>query len=175
MLDWIGSLRIREASPLRVELGLSRSTRVVGLLILVAAIYALRWLWPVSAWLALAPGALVLLGAALVSLERSIVFDRNAGVMEVQQRLFGLGSRTVVPLFHIRAVVIQARSGSGGAGALSMSPGVRYVAHVERRVGGPVYLDESRRCARLLRMAEAISEVAEVRLEYDATQATGRG
>ncbi len=158
-----------------MELSLSRSTRVVGLLLFGAALYTARWLWPVSPWLALAPGVLALLGAALASLERNIVFDRTAGVMEVQQRLFGLGSRTVVPLFHIRAVVIQARSGGRGAGALPMSPGVRYIAHVERRVGGPIFLDESRRCARLLRMAESISEVAEVRLEYDATQAGGRG
>lgn len=171
MLDWIGSLRIREASPLRVELALSRSTQVVGLLLAAVSLYAAQALWPVSRWLAALPGALAVLGATLATLERRIVFDRNAGVMEVRQRLFGLGSGAVVPLFHIRAVVIQAQS--GGSRSLPLSSGVRYVAHVERRVGGPIYLDESRRCARLLRMAEAIAEVAEVRLEYDATRAAG--
>jgi hypothetical protein len=148
---------------------------VAGLVLFATSLYAAHGLWPVSRWLAVIPGAITLLGAVLASLERSIVFDRKAGVMEVRQRLFGLGGRTVVPLFHIRAVVIQARSADRGPAPLPLSSGVRYIAHVERRVGGPIFLDESRRCARLLRMAEAISEVAEVRLEYDATQATGRG
>jgi hypothetical protein len=173
VLDWIGSLRIREASPLRVELGISRSTKVVGLVVLVLALYAAYFLWPVSRWLAIAPGLLAVLGAVLATLERDIVFDRTAGVMQVQQRVFGLGGRSVVPLFHIRAVVIHARSANGIHSRLPLATNVRYIAHVERRVGGPIFLDESRHCAHLLRIAEAIAEVAEVRLEYDATQATG--
>jgi hypothetical protein len=44
-----------------------------------------------------------------------------------------------------------------------------YVAYVERRVGGTIHLDEARRPGPLLALAEAISEVAELRLVYDAT------
>lgn len=167
-------MRIRRASPLRVELSLSWGTTAAGIALTAIALYAARALWPVSHWLATIPAALAVLGVAIATLERTIVFDRTAGVMVVRQRLFGLRSRAVIPLFHIRAVVIQARSGGGVAGTLALSSAVRYTAHVERRVGGPIFLDESRRCARLLRLAEAIAEVAEVRLEYDATQATGQ-
>jgi hypothetical protein len=48
-----------------------------------------------------------------------------------------------------------------------------YVAYVERRVGGTIHLDEARRPAPLLALAEAISEVAELRLVYDATNREG--
>jgi hypothetical protein len=44
------------------------------------------------------------------------------------------------------------------------------VAYVERRIGGTIHLDEARRPAPLLKLAEAISDVAELRLEYDATR-----
>ena len=71
----------------------------------------------------------------------------------------------MIPLFHLRAVVIVARPQSGPA-TFGLSSG--FIAYVERRVGDPVYLDEARRCARLMKIAEAIAEVAEVRLEYDA-------
>jgi hypothetical protein len=49
------------------------------------------------------------------------------------------------------------------------TPSARYVAYLDRRVGSAIFLDESARCADLLPMAEAIAEVAELRLEYDAT------
>ena len=55
--------------------------------------------------------------------------------------------------------------------ARSWSPRVDgiYVAYVERRLGSTIHLDEARRSAPLLALAEAISEVAELRLVFDAT------
>jgi hypothetical protein len=70
----------------------------------------------------------------------------------------------VIPLFHLRAVVVMARPNAVGA----LDPTGRFVAYLERRIGQAIYLDEARRCASLLRLAEAIADVAEVRLEYDA-------
>ena len=169
MLDWIGSLRIRETTPLRVVLGLSPLTRLVGLVLLIAGGFAAYRAWPISPWLAVAPGLLAVLGALLASLHRQMVFDREAGVLRVDQRVIGLGSRAVVPLFHLRAVIVRARPASGLPVLSRLAAPARYVAIIERRVGDDIFLDESRRAAYLLRMAEAISEIAEIRLEYDAT------
>lgn len=168
MLDWVGSLRIRERSPLRVVLTLSRSTQIVGWILVFAAGYTVWQAWQVSPWLAMAPGILLGIGGLLVTLRREMVFDREAGVLRLDQSAFGIPSRAVVPLFHLRAVVVVARSAEGDAKPRLMN-GARFVAYVERRVGDAIYLDESKRCASLMRMAEAIADVAELRLEYDAT------
>ncbi len=175
MLDWIGSLRIRETTPLRVVLALSPLTRLVGLVLLFAGGYATYRAWAISPWLAVAPGLLAVLGLLLASLHRRMVFDREAGVLRVDQRVIGLGSRAVVPLFHLRAVVIRARPAAGLPVLSRLAAPARYVAIIERRVGDDIFLDESRRCAYLLRIAEAISEVAEIRLEYDATSSSHVG
>jgi hypothetical protein len=63
-------------------------------------------------------------------------------------------------------VVIVARPRIDGVRGLPAQ--ARYVAYLDRRVGEAIYLDEARRCASLLRMAEAIADVAELRLEYEA-------
>lgn len=170
MLDWPGSLRLREHTPMRVVLSLSLTTRVVGALILLAGLYLVFEAWEISPWLAALPAVLVVAGMLLATLSRRLVFDREAGVLRVNQRILFAENRTVVPLFHLRAVVIIARPPGGPA---SMGLHSRYIAYVERRVGDSIYLDESRRCATLLKMAEAIAEVAEVRLEYDAMSQVG--
>jgi hypothetical protein len=166
MMDWIGSLRLREHTPIRVVLSLSRTTRIIGLSLMAGGAYLALMVWAISPFLVAIPALIGLLGALLASLERELVFDREAGVLRVSQRALGMGHETVVPLFHLRAVVIVARS-SGGA-VLPGSMSSRYIAYLDRRVGEAIYLDESRRCAALLSMAEAIADVAELRLEYDA-------
>jgi hypothetical protein len=166
MMDWIGSLRMREHTPVRVVLSLSRTTRIIGWSLLAGGAYLALMVWTISPFLVAIPALIGLLGALLASLQRELVFDREAGVLRVSQRALGMGNESVVPLFHLRAVVIVARSAGGAvlAGPLSS----RYIAYLDRRVGEAIYLDESRRCATLLSMAEAIAEVAELRLEYDA-------
>jgi hypothetical protein len=172
MLDWIGSLRLRERSSMRVVLALSRSTRAAGWVMSGASGLLAYATWAVSIWLVAMAGVGVLTGALLATLQRRLVFDRAGGVLEVEQGVFGVIQRTIIPLFHLRAVVIVARAPGGLLGALA--PSARYLAYLDRRVGDAIYLDESGRCADLLPMAEAIAEVAELRLEYDATsQASG--
>jgi hypothetical protein len=154
VLDWLGSVQIRTRSPSRVELDLTRATAWTGWALTAAGGY-LVWLHHIWALL----GGLVLCGAGflLATLRRKLVFDRDEGLLRSEQRILGIRRRAAIPLFHLRAVVVAARRGG------------MYVAYVERRLGGTIHLDEARRSAPLLALAEAISEVAELRLVFDAT------
>ena len=154
MLDWLGSVAVRKRSATRVELELTRATSWAGWGLAGggAWIVSLTTVWAYVLG-AVAIGAGVLLG----TLQRRLVFDREDGLLRIEQRVFGIRKRAAVPLFHLRAVVVSARRG-----------GI-YVAYVERRVGGTIHLDEARRSAPLYALAKAISEVAELRLVFDAT------
>ncbi len=167
MLDWIGSLVLRERSSRRVVVALSPTTRAVGLGVLTLGVYGAWLAWPVSPWLVMLPACVVGLGLMLSTMRRELTFDGEDGVLRMDQCVIGIPSRAVIPLFHLRAVVIVAR-GAEEPSALSLLAPARYVAYIDRRVGEAIYLDESRRCASLLEMAEAIADVADLRLEYDA-------
>jgi hypothetical protein len=154
VLDWLGSVQIRKRTSSRVELDLTRATAWTGWALTAAGAY-LFVLHHVAATL----GGVVLsgLGILLATLRRKLVFDREEGLLRSEQRILGIRRRAAIPLFHLRAVVVAARRG-----------GI-YIAYVERRLGGTIHLDEARRSAPLLALAEAISEVAELRLVFDAT------
>lgn len=154
MLDWLGSVQIRKRTATRVELGLTRGTSWSGwgLTAIGAWLVTLGLLWA-SILGGLAIGVGVLFG----TLRRRLVFDRDDGLLRSEQRIFGIRRRAAIPLFHLRAVVVAARRRG------------LYVAYVERRIGGTIHLDEARRSAPLLELAEAIAEVAELRLVFDAT------
>jgi hypothetical protein len=164
MLDWIGSLRIRSRSATRVELCLSRATALAGWVLFAGGALAALALLRLSAIIAAVPGVVAIFGLVLATLRRELVVDRNDGLLRVEQRVLGLASRAAIPLFHLRAVVIAARAEPDRA---SLAP--RFIAYLDRRVGGQIHLDESRRCASLMPLAKAIAEVAELRLVYDAT------
>jgi hypothetical protein len=154
VLDWLGSVQIRKRTANRVELDLTRATAWTGWGL---AGVGIRLIMVGGLW-ASALGVLVLgMGVLLATLRRKLVFDREDGLLRSEQRILGIRRRAAIPLFHLRAVVVAARR-SG-----------MYVAYVERRVGGTIHLDEARRPGPLLTLAEAISEVAELRLVYDAT------
>lgn len=154
MLDWLGSVQIRTRTATRVELDLTRATAWTGWAMTGGGIYLLT-LDPL--WAILLGAISLFMGVLLGTLRRKLVFDREDGLLRSEQRILGIRRRAAIPLFHLRAVVVAARRG-----------GI-YVAYVERRVGGTIHLDEARRPAPLLALAEAISEVAELRLVYDAT------
>jgi|SRR5665647_2868096 len=154
VLDWLGSVQVKERTPTRVELGLTRGTAWTGWGLAAGG----GWLISVGALWSMLLGAVVLgLGVLLGTLERRLVFDRDDGLLRSEQRIFGIRRRAAIPLFHLRSVVVAARRG-----------GI-YIAYVERRIGRSIHLDEARRPAPLLALAEAIAEVAELRLVYDAT------
>jgi hypothetical protein len=153
VLDWLGSVQIRRRTAERVELDLTRGTAWTGWAI---AGSGAGLVFMSSIWAILGGVLLVLLGGLLGTLKRQLVFDRSDGLLLIEQRILGIRRRAAIPLFHLRAVVVSARRGF-------------YVAYVERRVGGTIHLDEARRPAPLLALAEAIAEVAELKLVYDAT------
>ena len=72
------------------------------------ALGGLAWKWQLPRIAYVVPGIVTLLGAVLITLRRDLVFDRDDGVLRIEQQLLGIASRTVVPLFHLRAVVIAA-------------------------------------------------------------------
>jgi hypothetical protein len=152
VLDWLGSVQIRTRTTTRVELDLTRATAWTGWVLCAIGAYLCK----VGHWWTLAGVVLFGLGILLATLRRRLVFDRDEGLLRSEQRIFGIRRRAAIPLFHLRAVVVAARRGM-------------YVAYVERRLGGTIHLDEARRSAPLLALAEAISEVAELRLVFDAT------
>lgn len=153
MLDWLGSVQIRTRNSSRVELDLTRATAWTGWVLGVIGGY----LCTLGRWATLGGVVVLGVGVLLATLRRRLVFDRDEGLLRSEQRIFGIRRRAAIPLFHLRAVVVAARRG-----------GI-YVAYVERRLGGTIHLDEARRSAPLLALAEAISEVAELRLVFDAT------
>ena len=153
MLDWLGSVQIRTRSGTRVELDLTRATAWTGWGLCAVAGYLLTL---GRIWFSLGGALILVLGILLGTLRRKLVFDREEGLLRSEQRIFGIRRQAAIPLFHLRAVVVAARRGM-------------YVAYVERRLGGTIHLDEARRSAPLLELAEAISEVAELRLVFDAT------
>lgn len=154
MLDWLGSVQIRKRTPSRVELDLTRATAWTGWGVAGAGA---RLACFATVWAAIGGAVLVASGILLATLRRRLVFDREDGLLRIEQRFLGLKRRTAVPLFHLRAVVVAARRGG------------MYVAFVERRIGGTIHLDEARKPGPLLELAEAVAEVAELRLVYDAT------
>ncbi len=153
MLDWLGSVQIRTRSSTRVELDLTRATAWTGWALAAIGGYVMAYH---RGWLTLGGMVLLAAGVLLGTLRRKLIFDRDDGLLRSEQRILGVRRRAAIPLFHLRAVVVAARGGM-------------YVAYVERRLGGTIHLDEARRSAPLLALAEAISEVAELRLVFDAT------
>jgi hypothetical protein len=160
VLDWLGSVRIRKRTPMRVELELTPGTTLTGWALVAGgiriAMIGATWSWILGA-------VLTGVGLLLATLERTLIFDRDDGLLRIEQRAFGIKKRLAVPLFHLRSVVVSMRRGG------------LYIAYVERRAGGTIHLDEARKPSPLLTLAEAISEVAELRMIYDATTTmTGR-
>jgi hypothetical protein len=153
MLDWLGSVAVRRRTDHRLELDLTRATAWTGWGIAGVGV----WLVTLGALWSWVLGVLVAaIGVLLGTLKRRLIFDRDEGLLHVEQRVLGIRRRAAIPLFHLRAVVVSARR-----------RGLR-VAFVERRVGGTIHLDEARRPAPLLELANAISEVTEIRVEYNA-------
>lgn len=154
----LGSLRIRRRSARRIELAISRTTQAVGWLTSGAGVVGALWLLSWSTAAAMIAGLFALGGVVIATMRHDLCFDRDDGVLRIDQRIAGIPRQAVVPLFHLKAVVVKARlQGSG------------FVAEIERRVGEPIVLDAHDHPGPLYKLAQAVSDVAGLRLVYDAT------
>lgn len=153
----LGSLRIRRRSPRRIELAVSRATHLLGWVTTAVGMIAGLWLVTWSLAAAAAAGLLALGGAVVATMRHDLCFDRDDGVLRIDERLAGLPRHAVVPLFHLKAIVVKARSGGG------------FVAQIVRRVGEPIVLDTDDRPGPLYALAQAVADAAGLRLIYDAT------
>lgn len=156
----LGAMRIRSQDSVRIELGISRATALTGwlgaLVASVAAVLLAGTPWLLGVALVLALGGLVVATAI-----HQLIFDRDGGVLRIERSVAGLRSRTVIPLFHLRALVVKSRGLGRG-----------YVAVIERRVGEPIVIDTRDRPGPLYELVRAIADVTELRLVYDATRAS---
>jgi hypothetical protein len=158
-LGLVGTLRVRARSARRLELALTRTTHVVGWTVTLAgaAIGLVVATW--SLWATILPGVLAGFGLLVATMRQRLVFDREDGVLRIEQRLAGVPSHAVVPLFHLKAVVVRCRARGD------------FIAVVERRVGDPIVLDTADSPGPLYALAQAVADVAQLRLVYDATAA----
>lgn len=159
VFGFLGTLRIRQRSPRRIELALTRSTHVVGWSVAIACAGLAIWLATLSFAIAAIPAVAAVIGVAMATMRQRMIFDREDGVLRIEQRLLGFPTQTVIPLFHLRAVVVRGRARGG------------FVAVVERRIGDAILLDGADSPGRLYALAQAVAEVAQLRLVYDATAA----
>lgn len=158
-LGLVGTLRVRSRSARRLELALTRTTHVVGWTLtaagLAVSIVAASW----SLWAAVLPALLTAFGLLIATMRQHLIFDREDGVLRIEQRLAGVPNHAVVPLFHLKAVVVKSRARGD------------FIAMVERRVGEPIVLDVADAPGPLYALAQAVADVAQLRLVYDATAA----
>ncbi len=158
----LGSLRIRRRSARRIELAVSRLTHALGWVTAAVAAIAGLWLATWSVTIGVIAGLIAVGGAVVATMRHDLCFDRDDGVLRIDERLAGLPRHAVVPLFHLKAIVVKARAGGG------------FVVQIERRVGEPIVLDTDDRPGPLYTLAQAVADAAGLRLIYDATaRATG--
>lgn len=152
-MRWLSRLVLRARSSERVVLERSRwpalACGLAALLAGAAGVVAV----PLSRTLAVALAATAGLAMLGATARRRIVVDLREGVVQVEERWFGVPLRRTVPLFHVRAVMIVAR-GDG------------FAAFLQTRVGDPIELDEARTPQRLVRLAEALTATTDWRLIY---------
>lgn len=154
-------MRVRSRSATRLVLSMGRLTTTLGWIGLASSLIAAFALAPISRWLA---GAACVVAAAawlVASARHRLEFDRDDGVLRIDRRIGGLGTHAVIPLFHLRAVVVRSRGEGRG-----------FVAVLERRAGGTIVIDTSDRAAPLYRLVRSIADVTDLRLVYDATWAS---
>lgn len=157
----LGAMKIRSQESARIELAIGRATAALGWTIALVTIAAAFALAPVSQWLAGVAFAASVLGVLVATAQHQMAFDRDDGVLRIERRIGGLGSRSVIPLFHLKALVVRSRGAGRG-----------FIAVVERRVGEPIVIDTRDRPGPLYDLVRAVADVTELRLVYDATRAS---
>ncbi len=157
MLDWLASVAVVRRTERRVELAITRATEWAGWALASAASVAAIFAWSVAPMLAALPALIAVVGALLATTRRRLVFDRDDGLLRVEQRICGVRSRMAVPLFHLRAVVIAPEEG-------------HFVAYLQRRAGGRIRIDDASHAEPLVALGRAICDVTDLRLVTEASR-----
>jgi hypothetical protein len=154
MLEWLAAVAIVRRTERRVELAVTSATTWAGWTVAAAASLAAWLSWSWSGPVAIMAAVIGALGGMFATARRRLVFDRDDGLLRVEQRILGVRSRLAIPLFHLRAVVICYEHG-------------HYVSYVERRAGGRIRIDDARHLPSILAVARAICDVTQLRLVTD--------
>ena len=159
MLDRLGSLQLIEKSDVKVICGLSRELNTMGLVGgIVSAISSFVSFGSTSFfWMIPCLGACI--GFAMFTFRRHYVFDKLDGLLYARDRILGFGVEKKIPLFHLKAVIVEPIFTSHGT--------TKFVSRIEKRTGEDIFLDESKSPKRLVKMAKAIADVTEIRFEYE--------
>ncbi len=153
----LGALRVTQRDEARLELSSGRLTSWVGWLMFVAALVVAWWVVAISTLLAGSCAVIAAIAATIATAERRLVFDRAAGVVIVSQRIFGISTKSVVPLFHLRAVVVKATEHG-------------FVAYLERRLGENIELERDTSSPKLIALAQTIARSAGLRFVFSAAK-----
>lgn len=153
----LGALRVTQRDEDRLELSSGRLAFWFGWTLCAVALVAAWWVFAVSTWLAGGCGVLASFAALFATAERRVVFDRAAGVVIVSQRIVGISTKSVVPLFHLRAVVVKA-NGNG------------FVAYLDRRLGENIELERDTTSPKLVALAQTIARSTGLRYVFNATK-----
>ena len=152
-MSWFGRMVLRTGDRERVVLVRSIWPSLGGWAVALTSLVGAVVTLPLSRAVAIAFVALAGLGLLVATARRRIVVDTRDGVVRVEERWLGVPLRRVVPLFHVRAVMVVPR-GDG------------FTAYLQLRVGDHIELDDARSPARLLRLARALTDATDWRLIY---------
>jgi hypothetical protein len=153
----LGALRVTQRDEARLELASGRLAAWVGWAFCLAALGAAWWVFAISTLLAGGCGVVAAIAAIVATAQRRLVFDRAAGVVIVSQRFFGISTKSVVPLFHLRAVVVKATHQG-------------FVAYLDRRLGENIELERAATSPALVALAQTIARSAGIRYIFDAAK-----
>ncbi len=150
----LGALRVTQHDEARLELASGRLAAWLGWACCVAALSAAWSVVAISTWLAGGCGIVAAISAIVATAQRRLVFDRAGGVVIVSQRVFGISTKSVVPLFHLRAVVVKATHQG-------------FVAYLDRRLGENIELERDTTSPKLVALAQTIACSAGLRYIFN--------
>ncbi len=162
MLDWLASVAVVRRTERRIELAITATTRWTGWAVALGSIGLIALIWPLMPMLAAVPALIAAVGVLLATTSRRMVFDRDDGLLRVEQRILGVRSRLAVPLFHLRSVVIASEAS-------------HFVVSLERRAGGRIRVDDSRHLAHVVALGREICDVTGLRLVTEAPRTSSAG
>ena len=166
VLDRLGSLKVLEKTDMKVVCGLSRELNAVGLLGGLFFSICTLLAFDSSSLFWVLPALCACMGFGMFTFRRHYVFDKLDGLLYARDRILGFGSEKKIPLFHLKAVIVEPRFTSHGT--------TKFVSRIEKRTGEDIFLDESKTPKRLVKIAKAIADVTDIRFEYETGHHSAR-